>query len=132
MKTDTWKNLSKESGKQLQEMASSIGVRQNAFSLRMNRDTIKDDERKRIAESLGAVYVCGFLLLNGEFISDYGDAIGVNLTDDKAEIIVSTLNNRKSQQVYTNSGSGDAPTQQNPPFSQLASSNPTQNPSPKK
>lgn len=113
-------------------MAGSIGVRQNAFSLRMNRDTIKDDERKRIAESLGAVYICGFLLPNGEFISDCGDAIGVNLTDDKAEIIVSTLNNRKSQQVYTNSGSGDAPTQQNPPFSQLASSNPTQNPSPKK
>lgn len=132
MKTDTWKKLSKESGRQLQEMAGAIGVRQNAFSLRMSRDTIKDAERKRIAESLGAVYVCGFLLLNGEFISDYGDAIGVNLTDDKAEIIVSTLNNRKSQQVYTNLGSGDAPTQQNPPFSQLASSNPTQNPSPKK
>lgn len=61
MKTDTWKNLSKESGKQLQEMASSIGVRQNAFSLRMSRDTIKDDERKRIAESLGAVYVLSLI-----------------------------------------------------------------------
>ena len=132
MKTDTWKKLSKELGKQLQEMAGSIGARQNAFSLRMSRDTIKDDERKRIADDLGAVYVCGFLMPDGTFISDYSDAVGMKLSDDKAEIIVSTLNNRKSQQVDTTSGSGDAPTQQNPPFSQLASPNSAQNSSPKK
>lgn len=114
MKTDTWKKLSKESGKQLQEMAGSIGARQNAFSLRMNRDTIKDDERKRIADALGAVYVCGFLMPDGKFISDYSDAVGMKLADDKAEIIVSTLNNLKSQQVYTAGQTGETPTHQNP------------------
>lgn len=114
MKTDTWKKLSKESGKQLQEMASSIGVRQNAFSLRMSRDTIKDEDRRTIADSLGAVYVCGFLMPDGTFISDYSDAVGMKLADDKAEIIVSTLNNRKSQQVYTAGQTGDTPTHQNP------------------
>ncbi len=113
-------------------MAGSIGVRQNAFSLRMNRDTIKDDERKRIADALGAVYVCGFLMPDGTFISDYSDAVGMKLADDKAEIIVSTLNNRKSQQVYTAGQTGETPTQQNPPISPLVFPNSSPNPAPKK
>ena len=132
MNIETLKRLAKASHVTISDMAENLNVAQSTLSTKAKRDTIKDEDRRTIADSLGAVYVCGFLMPNGEFISDYSDAVGMKLTDDKAEIIVSTLNNRKSQQVYTASGSGDAPTQQNPPISPLVFPNSSPNPAPKK
>ena len=114
MNAKTWKRLAKASRISLQDISDIVGIKQNSFSGRLSRDSIKDEERKEIAERLGADYVCGFLMPNGEFISDYSDAVGMKLADDKAEIIVSTLNNRKSQQVYTAGQTGETPTHQNP------------------
>lgn len=132
MNIETLKCLAKASHVTISDMAENLNVAQSTLSTKAKRDTIKDEDRRTIADSLGAVYVCGFLMPNGEFISDYSDAVGMKLTDDKAEIIVSTLNNRKSQQVDTTSGSGDAPTQQNPPISPLVFPNSSPNPAPKK
>lgn len=131
MNTETVKRLAKAGNASMSYMAETLKIAQNTFSTKAKRDTIKDEDRRTIADSLGAVYVCGFLMPDGAFISDYSDAVGMKLTDDKAEIIVSTLNNRKSQQVDTTSGSGDASTQQNPPISPLVFPNSSPNPAPK-
>ncbi len=88
MNTETVKRLAKAGNTTMTEFAETLNIAQNTFSTKVKRDTIKDDERKRIADALGAVYVCGFLMPDGKFISDYSDAVGMKLADDKAEIIV--------------------------------------------
>lgn len=114
MNTETVKRLAKAGNTSMSDMAETLNIAQNTFSTKAKRDTIKDEDRRTIADSLGAVYVCGFLMPDGKFISDYSDAVGMKLADDKAEIIVSTLNNLKSQQVYTAGQTGETPTHQNP------------------
>lgn len=114
MNNETIKRLAKAGKTTMSDMAETLDIAQNTFSTKAKRDTIKDDDRRKIAESLGAVYVCGFLMPDGEFISDYSHSVGMKMTDDKAEIIVSTLNNRKSQQVDAAGQTGETPTHQNP------------------
>lgn len=83
MKKETIKRFAKTSGTTLTSLAGYLGIQQPDFSRRLERDTIKDSDRKKIAHAVGARYFCGFILPDGTIIQDeQADPVRVVVIDD--------------------------------------------------
>lgn len=91
MNPEVIKKLCKATGHTMTEAGQAIDLKQNSFSSRVHRDTLTDKDRAEIAKALGAVYVCGFLLPDGTWLSDDGP---VSVSIEDAQIIKLNVKNQ--------------------------------------